>query len=191
MAVDAAGTRQAVLATTLDLVAADGLDAVTIARVAQSSGVSNGSIYHHFGSRVGLLRRLHLDCFARLGAALGPALDDRPAQECVRDLVARFLAWVAAEPGAAAVVYGVPLDAAVVGGVDLVTGKQAITRPLYDWIAARTAAGDLRAVPPWAIDPIVLGPLHETARRWLAGRDDMAAAVPVVADAVWAVMAPR
>ncbi len=186
MAVDSAGTRRAVLDAALGLVRADGLAAVTVAALAASSGVSNGSIYHHFGSREGVLRRLLVECFAGLVSALAPALDDGPAEACVRDLVARHLRWVVAEPGPAAVVYGVPLDAAA-GAAAVVGEKGAAARPLADWFAARAAAGELRAVPAWALDPVVLGPVHEVARRGLAGPDDVER---VVADAVWAVVAP-
>lgn len=40
----------------LDLVESGGLNAVTIAAVSERSGVSNGSIYHRFGGRDGLVR---------------------------------------------------------------------------------------------------------------------------------------
>ncbi|WP_244929570.1 TetR family transcriptional regulator [Nocardioides sp. W7] len=43
------------LAATLDLLAAGGLGAVTVAAVAKAAGASNGSLYHRFGDRTGLL----------------------------------------------------------------------------------------------------------------------------------------
>lgn len=109
-------TRDAVLDAALQLLAEDGPGGVTIARITGLSGVSNGSIYHHFGSREGVLLALLVDCFADLVATLAQALDDRPARECIRDLVARHLAWVREHPGKAAVLYRVPLDATVLSG---------------------------------------------------------------------------
>src|SRR5690242_19817308 len=41
---------------TLELLEAGGLQAVTVAAVAQQAGASNGSLYHRFGDRAGLLR---------------------------------------------------------------------------------------------------------------------------------------
>ncbi len=186
MVTDTAATRRAVLDAAVGLVGDGGLPAVTIARLAARSGVSNGSIYHHFGSREGVLRRLLVDCFAALAARLTPALDDRPARDCVHDLVERHLRWVVEEPGSAAVVYGVPLDAAVEAQA-VGAEKTAAAAPLAAWFAARAAAGELRALPAWALDPVVLGPVHEVARRGMAAAPGV---VPVVADAVWAIVSP-
>lgn len=43
------------LAATLDLLSSGGLAAVTVAAVAAEAGTSNGSLYHRFGDRTGLL----------------------------------------------------------------------------------------------------------------------------------------
>jgi AcrR family transcriptional regulator len=43
------------LEATLDLLETGGLQAVTVAAVARSAGTSNGSLYHRFGDRGGLL----------------------------------------------------------------------------------------------------------------------------------------
>lgn len=43
------------LDATLDLLAEGGLGAVTVAAVARAAGTSNGSLYHRFGDRAGLL----------------------------------------------------------------------------------------------------------------------------------------
>jgi AcrR family transcriptional regulator len=43
------------LAATLDLLATGGLSAVTVAAVAKAADTSNGSLYHRFGDRTGLL----------------------------------------------------------------------------------------------------------------------------------------
>lgn len=44
------------LEATLELLEAGGLQAVTVAAVADRAGTSNGSLYHRFGDRAGLLR---------------------------------------------------------------------------------------------------------------------------------------
>ena len=44
------------LSTTLALLESGGLQAVTVAAVARGAGTSNGSLYHRFGDRSGLLR---------------------------------------------------------------------------------------------------------------------------------------
>lgn len=54
----AADTRERVLASAADLAAREGFDTITTAKLSASSGVSNGSIYHHFGSKEGVLAAL-------------------------------------------------------------------------------------------------------------------------------------
>ncbi len=189
--VEAEQSRRAVLDAALQLAASHGLPAVTISRLTSASGVSNGSIYHHFGSREGLLRHLVVECFADLVEAMRPALDGRDAQACIRDLVARHLVWAAREPDRSAVLYGARLEPAVRAGdavaAELARRKAAVALPLVGWFGERMAAGELRAVPPWSVDPIILGPVHEAVRRGLAGTDVQRA----VADAVWGALAPR
>ncbi|GAB3009360.1 TetR/AcrR family transcriptional regulator [Saccharothrix stipae] len=167
----------------LALVDEGGLDAVTISALTARSGVSNGSVYHHFGSRAGLFSVLYGESFAHCVAAMVPALDAGDAQRAVRAVVARYLGWVAEHPGRARLLYAAPstADPAV---------KAEVFEPVARWFAVRMAAGEVREFPLWALDPVVMGPAHECARRHLMGALDLAAATDVVGDAVWAAVAP-
>lgn len=51
-------TVQRVLVASRDLMAEGGFDAVQLAAVSKKSGVSTGSLYHHFGSKNGLILRI-------------------------------------------------------------------------------------------------------------------------------------
>lgn len=51
-------TVRRVLDASLDLIAEGGFDAVQLAAVSKKSGVSTGSLYHHFGSKAGIITRL-------------------------------------------------------------------------------------------------------------------------------------
>ncbi|MFT7838923.1 TetR/AcrR family transcriptional regulator [Saccharothrix sp. BKS2] len=176
-------SRQAVLDAALELVAEGGLGAVTISALTARSGVSNGSVYHHFGSRAGLFAVLYGESFAHCVDALTPALGAGDAEQAVRAVVARYLGWVVGNPGRARFLYAAPrsADPAV---------KLAAFEPVARWFADRMAAGELRAVPLWALDPVVMGPAHECARRYLLHGFDLGAAVRLVADAVWGAVAP-
>ncbi|WP_181320447.1 TetR/AcrR family transcriptional regulator [Saccharothrix carnea] len=175
--------QRAVLDAALALVDEGGLDAVTISALTARSGVSNGSVYHHFGSRAGLFAVLYGESFAHCVAAIVPALDLGDAEKVVRALVARYLGWVAEHPGRARFLYAAPSTA------DPVV-KAEVFEPVARWFAARMAAGELREIPLWALDPVVMGPAHECARRHLMGVLDLAAASDLVGDAVWASVAP-
>ncbi|MCC8247362.1 TetR/AcrR family transcriptional regulator [Saccharothrix luteola] len=175
--------QRAVLDAALALVDEGGLDAVTISALTARSGVSNGSVYHHFGSRAGLFTVLYGESFAHCVAAVAPALDGGDAEKAVRAVVARYLAWVTEHPGRARFLYAAPstADPAV---------KADVFEPVARWFAARMAAGELREIPLWALDAVVMGPAHECARRHLMGVLDLAQASDLVGDAVWAAVAP-
>ncbi|GAA1350987.1 TetR/AcrR family transcriptional regulator [Catellatospora bangladeshensis] len=156
---------------------------VTIGALTARSGVSNGSIYHHFGSRAGVFEVLYDDSFALCVAAMTPALAAGGAEEVVRGLAVRYLDWVAANPARARFLYTAPLtvDPAV---------KAAAFAPVAQWFAEQAERGRVRGIPSWALDPVVMGPAHECARRFLLGLVDLAEARELVADAVWGAVAP-
>ncbi|MFS8099553.1 TetR/AcrR family transcriptional regulator [Lentzea alba] len=178
-----ADRRQPLLDAALKLVEEGGLDAVTIAALTERSGMSNGSIYHHFGSRAGVFAQLYADSYARCVAAMLPALDSGSACSCVRALTLNYLDWVASNPSRARFLYAAPdhADPSV---------KQAEFAPVLTWFLARMDAGELRSVPPWALEPVVMGPAHESVRRFLLGVFDLGEARELIADAVWAVLKP-
>ncbi|WP_112269747.1 TetR/AcrR family transcriptional regulator [Lentzea terrae] len=178
-----ADRRQSLLDAALQLVEEGGLDAVTIAALTERSGMSNGSIYHHFGSRAGVFAQLYADSYGRCVAAMLPALDDRAACDVVPDLTLRYLDWVVANPSRARFLYAAPdhADPSV---------KQAEFAPVLAWFLARMDSGELRPVPPWALEPVAMGPAHESVRRFLLGVFDLPAARELIADAVWAVLKP-
>ncbi|WP_205474438.1 TetR/AcrR family transcriptional regulator [Nocardioides sp. SYSU D00038] len=77
------------LDATLDLLAAGGLAAVTVAGVARAAGTSNGSLYHRFGDRRGLLVAAQDRALARVEAetlAAFGAVDALPDDEAVARL---------------------------------------------------------------------------------------------------------
>ncbi|GLY46557.1 TetR/AcrR family transcriptional regulator [Lentzea sp. NBRC 102530] len=175
--------RQSLLHAALRLVEEGGLDAVTIAALTERSGMSNGSIYHHFGSRAGVFAQLYADSYSRCVAAMLPALQAPTAAEGVRGLTLSYLDWVMANPSRARFLYAAPdhADPAV---------KTSEFAPVLAWFLDRMASGELRSVPPWTLEPVAMGPAHEAVRRFLLGVFDLAQAREVVADAVWAVLKP-
>jgi AcrR family transcriptional regulator len=175
--------RQSLLDAALRLVEEGGLDAVTIAALTERSGMSNGSIYHHFGSRAGVFAQLYADSYARCVAAMLPALNAPTTAAGVRALTLSYLDWVMANPSRARFLYAAPDHADP-------AAKMAEFAPVLAWFLDRMASGDLRTVPPWALEPVVMGPAHESVRRFLLGVFDLAEAREIVAEAVWAVLKP-
>ena len=156
----------------VDELADCGIDHVTIDAISERSGVTNGSIYHHFGSRAG----------SDAMTAATKALDDRSAETCVLDFVTRYVAWIEQNPDRATLMYEAPLE---VDLTDVQDTKLRAFAPVISWVSSR--AGELRELPPELLDPVVFGPVHETARRWLAG-DRTTSLVDLgepLAEAVW------
>lgn len=186
--------REQIIDAALALVADGGLDALTIGALITASGVSNGSIYHHFGSRDGVIAAVFLDSFERCVGHLTAALDDRGSETVVRDLVARYVDWIAANPARARFLYAAPASGGMqASDADAVTGrKHAIFAPVAAWFARRAAEGEIRQLPVWSLDPIVMGPAHECARRHLdaPGHLDLAAARDLASSAAWAIVRP-
>ncbi len=148
------------------------LDAVTIAAVTARSGMSNGSFYHHFGGRSGLVEALYGEVIAACLAEVSAALDARPAAQVVPDLAIRYLDWVAAQPGPARVLYAVDGGRLVATAPAVQEAKAAAFGPVLAWFADRETRGEVRRWPSWGLDAIVMAPAHECARRYLATLDE-------------------
>jgi AcrR family transcriptional regulator len=175
--------RQVIVQAALELVAEAGLPALTIAALTVRSGASNGSVYHHFGSRNGVVAALYDDSFRQCVDALLVTLDDRPAALAVPDMVRRYLDWVVANPARADVLYAAVSE-------DVGDGKADAFAPVASWFAERMVAREIRALPPSALDPVVMGPAHECARRFLrtSGAFDLADVREIAAQAVWRIV---
>lgn len=171
-----------------------GLAAITIQAVSERAGASVGSIYHHFGERTGILAALYTRCFDGCFDSLLAVVRAGPEAEAgIRGMVAAYLGWVAAHQPEARFIYAAS-DPAVLG--EHTEGVQAYKAAFFTevgaWIGPRMMAGQLAPVPPWALDPVLMGPAHEFARRWLAGLPvPMDDAVPVISERIWRSVAPR
>jgi len=92
---------------------ADGLDAVTLARVAGGLGVRAPSLYNHVDGRAGLLRALALRGVRELTAALREAAIGRSGPDALAAAARAYRAYAVAHPGlyAAGVAAPAPDDA--------------------------------------------------------------------------------
>ena len=88
------------LEATLELLESGGLQAVTVAAVAKESGTSNGSLYHRFGDRTGLLLAAQDRALAAIETATAAAFaraDGEPDDDRALGLLARAALAIFAE----------------------------------------------------------------------------------------------
>jgi AcrR family transcriptional regulator len=166
-------TRERVLTSAAALAARTGFAELSLAELSTNSGVSNGSIYHHFGSKDGvltaLLRRIIEDNEAVLLAVLDAYPDD--ARAGVLQTVAQQLEWVETHRD----------DARL-----LIEHREQVTRgpgpeqvrkldhhflaQSQRWLARQAAAGGLPALRVEVAHAVVFAPAQEVCRLWLTRR---------------------
>src|SRR3954465_4114414 len=99
-------TRAAVLDAAAELFDARGYAAVSISDLTAATGVSNGSIYHHFGAKDGVLAALVIAALATYQDGLLATFDEhrQEPEAAPRPAVAFELGWFEATPRAARLV---------------------------------------------------------------------------------------
>jgi AcrR family transcriptional regulator len=79
--------------------AVDGLDSVTLARVATALGVQSPSLYSHVDGLAGLRQALALEAARRLGAVLHDAIGDLNGAEALRAMAYAYRDFATNNPG--------------------------------------------------------------------------------------------
>lgn len=182
-------TAQRLLTAALDTYADNGPDGFTVHAVAATSGISLGSLYHHFGSFDGLAAVLYGRCLAELLDALICALEhtDTPGAG-VRAVVVAYLRFVQEHPTQARFIHAssgasyLPAHASLIAEV-----KAPRMARLQAWLGPHVAAGAIVDLPAPLTEMLVIGPVAELARRWLAGNSevDLDQAADLLPERVW------
>lgn len=186
-------TADRVLDAALACFVADGIQGATIQDIARTSGVSIGSIYHHFGSREGVLFELYRRCLERMLSSVAAAvLGCKDARSGVRALVTSYLDFVEAHPHESRLIYAAAhTELTRDFRPELSALAERVTRPIADWLAPHVAAGAVLALPPALFEVVLIGPPAEAARRILSGTPGLTfeSARATLPDRVWAAVA--
>ncbi|MGC4945838.1 TetR/AcrR family transcriptional regulator [Streptomyces sp. DT224] len=186
-------TAAQVLDTALELYAAQGEAGLTLNAITSASGVSAGSIYHHFGSLQGVVLALAQSWLGRLLGEVTEALEQvTDAHGGVRALTEAYLRFVQAHPDAARLMHSVTADReALMNARQLRGAQEARIAPLAAWLHAHRESGELAALPLPVLESLILGPVTGIARRWLAVGDiDIEEAVRTVPYHIWRSVSP-
>ena len=183
---------RSILAAALACFDQTGVDETTIAEICRKSGASTGSIYHFFDSKQGIVGALLVDGLRdnyeqtrqRLNKASG-------AQNGVRTIVESLIDWITRNRAWARFIYAT-------GTGSLTAKHREELRQLNDayfemvkaYFQPHVDAGEIAALPADCYAPLILGPVHEYARRWLRGgvKTSLGQRKNVFSDAAWRVV---
>jgi AcrR family transcriptional regulator len=103
-----AATKDRVVVVAGEIADAEGLEAVTLARVAADLGIRPPSLYNHVQGRAGLMRQLRLRSVNEMGAAITDAAVGRSREEALRSVAVAYRDYALAHPGRYATTLGAP-----------------------------------------------------------------------------------
>lgn len=186
-------TAAQVLDHALELYASRGEAGLTLSALTSASGVSAGSIYHHFGSLQGVALALAQSWLGRLLEELAGALEQvEGAREGVHAVTRAYLRFVQEHPDAARLMHSVTADREITEHARQIRGAQeARLAPLAAWLHAHQQSGELVALPLPVLESLILGPVTGIARRWLSVGDiDIEEAARTVPYHIWRSVSP-
>lgn len=183
-------TRQRILDAAADLFVGSGYEHASIWVLAQESEASNGSIYHHFGSKEGVLAAILRRALDERQHGLLPALLAHPedAGGGVRAAVASDLRWIEGHRRDARLL----LDHhRLVDAEDpraLPYDRAAFLKAVHRWVTEQASAGRMPRMPPERFLALTLAPAWEIAGRWVRdpGERPPTAHASALGDAAWA-----
>lgn len=161
----------AIVASALAVHARGGLEGFTIHAVVKDSGRSLGSLYHHFGSFDGLRAEVYARCLAELlDTIVAAVVPCRSAHGGIEALVRAYLAFTREHRDRALFVHAQAHASFVPAhGPAIAAARTPRLEALQAWLAPHVDAGRLVRLPGPLFEMLVVGPVAETARRWLTG----------------------
>ena len=154
--------RDAILTAALAAFDDRGVLGATLEDIRTGSGASIGSIYHHFGDKLGIAEELHARLLADYQRGFVEALDGAGPEQGVRAVVEHHLTWAEHHPAEMRYLLGGPPAGQAV---------RALNREFFaavrGWLRSHPELRDLDLATGHAV---WLGPATEYCRHWLAGR---------------------
>jgi len=167
-----------------------GIEATNIETIRALCDTSVGAIYHHFGSKEGLVAALFFAALEDQAALREQFLGDaKSAREGVTALVRSYVQWVDAQPDWARFVFQSRF--AVANGPfkdELLTRNQLRNRHMSEWFGGEGRREQLSHVPAELLFSLIIGAAESYSRAWLSGRvkQSPAAYAELLAQAAWA-----
>ncbi|MFG3053662.1 TetR/AcrR family transcriptional regulator [Kitasatospora sp. NPDC048239] len=187
-------TVERLLTAALQVYAESGRPGFTVSAVGKASGVSLGSLYHHFGSFDGLAAALYTRCLEQLfDEMITSVRRTRTARTAVRALVQAYLRFTREQHDAALFLHASTNSGYLATHTEEIRDARAAKLgSLAALLRPRIESGEIAPVPEPMLEVLLLGPVAETARRWLSGGYDidLAEASRVLPERIWRALRP-
>ncbi len=181
--------RQEILSAALDCFTDAVVEATSIEDIRMRSGASVGSIYHHFGSKEKLAAAIYVEALRDYQQGFLRELGRHgDAESDIRGIVKYHLSWVTKNAKRARYLLGLREADFMIEAEDALKKMNArYSEAVIAWRQPYVDAGVIANLPADLYRPLLVGPLHEFSRQWLAGRGTatMKEAQSVLAEAVW------
>jgi AcrR family transcriptional regulator len=182
-------TPERLLDSALAVFEEDRFDGYTVHAVVARSSISLGSLYHHFGSMDGLSAALYSRCMARLlDAVASEAERARGPRAVVVAIATSYLRFVARRRTEAAFIHTAPGARFIqVHAAEVAAAKQPHLERIVATIRPHVQSGAIARLPETLLEMLLIGPVAETARRWLSDAPglDLEEAVSVLPERIW------
>ncbi|GGW31459.1 TetR/AcrR family transcriptional regulator [Streptomyces griseoloalbus] len=181
-------TAEQLLDAALRVYAESGEQGLTVNAVTRASGVSMGSLYHHFGSLDGLVNALLMRWLERLLGEMVAAVEHADsARAGVGALVRMYLAFVQEHREVGLLLHSSRADQLGMRQARMLRDAQeARLTPLTAWVSGHVERGEVAPLPLSVLESLILGPVIGVSRRWLTlGDVDLDEAARVLPDRIW------
>lgn len=184
--------RRDVLAAALECFSETDVEAVSIADICARSGASVGSVYHHFGSKEGLVVALIADGLQAHLDALREALDCTRGDPRggIEAVIGSLIDWIEANPGWAMFIYANLSNSGAASAEPIRNVNRQYGQLIDGFFGPLIEAGRVRRVPRDCWSSLIVAPVHDYARRWLRGQVSNRPSIErqVFVDAAWRVI---
>jgi AcrR family transcriptional regulator len=181
--------KRRMLLAALDAFNRHGIEGTTIEMVLSACDASVGNLYHHFGSKEGLVAALFFCALQDQSLLIESALREAETlREGVAAVVGSYVDWVSAQPELARFMF--QARSAVSKGphrTELQQRNRQRAKQILSWMSASGRAEQLRDWPAELLPSLIIGAAENYCRAWLAGRVKASPAQyrAMLAEAAW------